>query len=300
VWDPGYYVDLLAAAIRLRLVVATTMEPLYRSTGHRRSNIEGILPALRGFLDHWRALMMTADPAACVMTDGTLAMYHPVRSFMPGIPVGAVSPVTGISSLRLFDDFPMKGYTSSSLFASGDLPDKFKATNPTQALHDAYEHHLPLVDRVIRACGLDDFERLYRELRAVACAPRPTESVRFASVRALSALGGPFAETPPLVMTPVTLDLGALKGWAQDPNKTYPAIRHFTSGKVATLRLGRRGIRSHVRLGYKLRIDKEIFELTSWQTEPAPEQALDWFPSMPIEKDLLLRKKVYDCVQCGA
>jgi hypothetical protein len=298
VWDPGHYIDTLAAAIRLRIAAATSLEPLYRSTGSRRKDLEMLVPLMRKFLDHWHGAIMVADPEACVMTDGTLALYNKESFDWPGILVGAVCPVTGISSLRLFDAFPKTSSRNWSPFASGDMPDKFKAADPAQAVHDAYLRHVQLVDQVKRVCGLRDFENLYRELRDVAGPPKPTESVRFAAVRRVPAPHGPFGVTPLVLPIPATLDLGNLRRFSPDPNKTYPATRHFTSGsKVLTLRLARRGVQSRTQLGYKLRIDQEIIDLIAWQPQPAPEVELVWFPTTPIERDLHLRKKVYDCVQ---
>ncbi len=293
VWDPGHYIDSLAAALRLRVTAGATLEPLFRSTGHRRPRLESIVPKLRIFIDHWRDSFWVAQPSDCMLADGTL----PLEGFL----IGAVCPVTGISSLRLFTNFPMKVISTSERawpWASG-YSRQAKAIDPQRVLLDALVQHQIAVNQVQRVCGLSEFAQLYQRLRDMAGPPRPTESVHFEAVNRLLPLPIPIAQFEPMPQQTM-VDLGELKRWAVDPNKTYSATRFFTTGgKIVTMRLGRRARVSQVRTGYRISISGEMFDITTWESAPPPELAnqIDWFPTESFEKVLTLQTNVYDCVQ---
>lgn len=293
VWDPGHYTASLATAIRLRVAAGVTLEPLFRSTGHRRPSLESMVPKRRTFIDHWRDSFWVAQPINCMLADGTLPLF--------GILIGTVCPVTGISSLQNFSNFPMvttgtpeRGWP----WASGYIY-QAKAIDPQSALHDALVQHQIAVNRVQQSCGLREFEQLYKGLKDVAGPPRPTESVHFEAVYRLLPTPILNAQFEPMPQQ-TTVDLGDLKRWAVDPNKTYSATRFFTTGgKIVTMRLGRRARTSQVRIGYRIRISGELFDITTWESAPPGELAnqIDWFPTESFEKVLTLQAKVYDCVQ---
>ena len=306
IWDPGHYADLLAGAVRQRVLAAATMEPLYRSTGYGRSAIESLAPAIHEFAEKWDNAFFEADPASCVLTDGKLAMYHRVNRFQPGILVGAMCPVTGISSLRIYDSFTMLEVTESGFMASGDGPDEYFAVDPIRALSDATELHRHLVDRTRKACGLTDMRRLHREVGQLGRPPLHTESVRFGRVETPIHPSSQDKSNKPIdhlviIGQPETIRLGAVGHWG-DPDREFLATR-YPSGrqKVVNLRLGRRGRSSQTQIGYTLLIDDQEIELSKWSIAPAPEVPVKWFPSETIERTLTLTKKrVYESVQSRA
>jgi hypothetical protein len=307
VWDPGHYVDALATAIRLRVSAGATLEPLFRTTNYRLPRLQSMVPKLLEFIEKWESSFRIASPFDCMLADGTITIF---KMGFPGtgILIGAVCPVTGISSLQLFSNFAheYKATAASGLGIAGSPGTRtLKALYPGQALQDAVVQHQLAVNRVKQSCGLSEFRQLHARLKDLAQPPRPTESVHFEAVKRFGS-GGSADGTmitqhmPTFVPQQTTIDLGELKEWSADPGKTYPATRYFTSGgKIVTLRLGRRARVSGVRTGYKLRIAGEVLELTSWAAAPAPEDAdqVDWFPSTPIDLPLTLQTKVYDCVQ---
>lgn len=294
VWDPGFYLDALAVALRLRIATGTTLEPLFRSTGHRLPKVIGLVPQLRTFIDEWRRQILVAQPWDCLLPDGTLAIYDQFGPYGNGIMIGAMCPVTGISSLRMFTGFASTHTTTTTGWGFGGKGKRtMKAVDPKAALHDAVIQHQTAVLRLNQVCGLREFEELYQHLAALARPPHPSESVHFEAVRRLH-VPAEFAAVAPV---PTTIDLGDLRQWATDPSKTYQATRHFTTGcKEVVLRLGRRARTSEVRLGYKLLIADKVYEITAYETAP-PDSGGDWFPAQPFDDRLTLPMKVYDCIQ---
>lgn len=299
VWDPGFYLDALAVALRLRIAAGTTLEPLFRSTGHRLPKVIGLAPQLRTFIDEWRRQILVAQPWDCLLPDGTLATYNQFGPYGNGIVIGAMCPVTGISSLRMFTGFASTYTTTTVGWGFGGKGKRtVKAVDPKAALHDAVMQHQTAVSRLNQVCGLREFEELYQHLAAFAGPPHPTESVHFEAVRRLQ-VPTDFAAVVPVAPVPTTIDLGDLRQWATDPTKTYQATRYFTTGgKEVVLRLGRRARTSGVQLGYKLLIADKVYEITAYETEP-PDSGGDahWFPAQSFDDRLTLQMKVYDCVQ---
>jgi hypothetical protein len=176
---------------------------------------------------------------------------------------------------------------------------KLKVLDPEKALYDALIQHQVAVNRVHQSCGLSEFERLYKGLKDLAGPPTPTESVHFEAAKRVPTLTGIAQQNMPMPQQ-TTVDLGDLKRWAIDSNKTYPATRFFTTGeKIVTMRLARRARVSQVRTGYRIRISGEMFDITTWESAPAPEfvNQIDWFPTGSVETNLTLQTKIYDCVQ---
>lgn len=290
VWDPGFYVDALAAALRLSVEINATLEPLFRSTGYRRDDFGTTAEKLRAFIKTWRSQIMVADPTAGVGPDGNL----PLRW---GILVGAVCPVTGMSSLSYYDSFPIQEVWAGSLFATG-TPDSWRTpADPNSIKQQALTVHNHRLNQLIRACGLLDFERLLRQIEEIATAPSPTESVHFVPSSRFDLDVSRWLVRPEPV--PVRIDLGSLARFSSYPDKTYEATRHAAEGvKVVRLLMGRRARQSLTRIGYQLRLGKRLVDLTTWEVAPEPERAdVDWFPSQQISVDVEHEDDVYDCVQ---
>jgi hypothetical protein len=298
IWDPGHYADMLAAAIRLRVLAAVTLEPLYRSTGHTRPAIASLAPQLKDFIDKWDNSFVVADPASSVLADGTLAIYNTAGFFPPGILIGAICPVTGISTLRLYENFTQLEITRHSFGASSGGPDRYKAADPQAALDAAFAEHWRLVAQVRAASGIDELRRLHQRLIRLGGPPTPTESVRFGWIRKTATERNQIA-SPAIIVSgqAESITLGKLAGWGTD--RSFDAVRYVTGDrKTIAFRMARRAVRSHIQLGYKLLIDHQEIELVQWQAQPAPEVELTWFPSQPIERILTLRNKsLYDSIQ---
>lgn len=295
-WDPGHYIDMLFASLRWRLAVAVAVEPLYRSTGYRLAEFVQVIEPLRAFVKKWKDSFMVANPSACMLGDGTLVNPPGFLDTAPyGIWVGAVDPVTGVSSLRLFDAFSIR-YERSSIpgAAWGGTWDSSAAVDPPLAMHLAQLAHVAAVQEAVQASGVLELERILKRWEVAAQAPQGSDAVAFTDARHHSL--GDYAANMPV---PTQVDLGSLKPFAQDPEKTYPATRYYTGAeKVFTFTMARRTNISRTRLGYELRIGNRTFELTKWDAQPPPEvENVDYFPAVVIDQSLELPVEFTDCIQ---
>ncbi|QDE67127.1 hypothetical protein BHS09_09005 [Myxococcus xanthus] len=307
IWDAGHYIEVLFSALRERLIVATALEPAFRSTAYDRAALLGIADGLRTFIAKWRASILVANPAAGI--NGGNNLYNPCSNpdhAADGILIGAVDPVTGISSLRPFGDFKIKYSRTDLPFAAwGGQWDTAVAVEPENALAAAMSAHAPLVDSVIRTCGIEALTNLERQFRIAAAQPTESQFVRFSDAKFsygfrriidIDHINMPF----PIVRsgTPETLDLGRLKLFAADPHKTYPATRfHREMEKTFRFRMARRAEWSRIQLGYRLWVAGLFLELCPFSRRPPEGAPSAAFPSGLIEKDYVLETDVYDCCQ---
>ncbi|MCH5375582.1 MAG: hypothetical protein JJ992_16550, partial [Planctomycetes bacterium] len=96
IWDPGHYLDVLVRALQDRIAVAMTLEPAFRSTGYDRAILRQNADGVMRFAHAWRGSILVADPVFALNAGGTLR--SPEMGAPPGVPIGAVDPVTGLSS----------------------------------------------------------------------------------------------------------------------------------------------------------------------------------------------------------
>ncbi|MFF2450282.1 hypothetical protein ACFVSW_24870 [Neobacillus sp. NPDC058068] len=300
IWDAGYYIDVLFAALRERLIVTTAIEPAFRSTGFERQVLLNIANGLRNFIDMWRASILVVDPALGINFVGQLnnPLYYPYPgSLVKGILIGAVDPVTGISSIQSFDGFEIRHKESNVYEYGGSW-----AVEPEKALTATMKAHAAAVDSVIQACGINSLAKLESQFRAAASPPRQSQFVQLPDAKfrfhpkfiVPRGLGNIIIEEG----TPETIDLGNLKDFADDPNKTYPAMRyHREMEKTFRFKMARRAEMSGIQLGYRLRIAGKDIKLCPFSSSPPEGIPSEPFPSKPIELKYQFTTDVYDCCQ---
>ncbi|HDR7854209.1 TPA: hypothetical protein ACLIVI_004733 [Bacillus pacificus] len=311
IWDPGYYLDVLVSALHERLNVAMLLEPAFRSTAYDRDRLLQIANALQKFIEKWRASILVANPVAGISKDNTL--YNPLSNSIyvaEGILIGAVDPVTGISSLSNFEGFEIersRTYLPGS--AWGGRWDYSKAVDPEKALSAAMNKHVALVDSVIQACGISSLSKLELQYRILASTPTVSEFVRLPNAKfqfhdianESIIINGIHISIPNFSDskgTPETIDLGKLKPFAANPNKTYPAMRfHREIEKTFKFKMARRAEWSKIQLGYRLRIAEKDFVLCPFSGRPPEGIPSIPFPNTPIEVDYHFNTEVYDCCQ---
>lgn len=300
IWDVGYYLDVLLRALTDRILVATTIEPAFRATGYDRAKFGLMAERLLGFIHAWRASIIVADPLYALNPGG--ALRSPYREGPLGIVVGAVDPVTGVSSFQPYwDGFTIIGtHTDLAWAAWGGGYDETRAKDPAAALAAVVPLHLSLVDQVVKACGLERLMSLQRQLRDLGSPPAYSDFVSLPDATFhrrlfLTEMWGPEMRTATDEGTPVTVDLGRLKVFARDPAKLYEGRRHDLRGyKRFVFRMARRADHSRVRLGYRLALSGSGLELATYQTG---EGSGEDFPTAAIQKDFTIETKVFDVHQ---
>ena len=298
IWDAGHYVDELASSLRERVLASAAIEPAFRSTGVYRKFFSDTKEALRKFIERWRGAFLIANPAACIGQDGELrSPISPAGT--SGILVGATDPVTGISSMQLYDQFPIKYITYTFGMAYGGGPQRSVAVDPVAALAASMAEHARLVDQVVKASGIDRLQKLQIQYAQLAQPVLESEFVRLPMATFHFVAEGPLAEAPIVEFgEATTVDLGDLKKFTSDPAKTYPATRYFRQmEKTFRFRMARRTEISRIQLGYRLRIEDVDIELCPFSHRPPEGFPSVPFPTEPIEKTLRLTLQVADCCQ---
>jgi hypothetical protein len=301
IWDPGHYLDVLVRSLQDRVALAMTLEPAFRSTGYDRAILRQMADELMAFAHTWRASILVADPVFALNAGGTLR--SPELDAPPGVPIGAVDPVTGTSSF-----FPQwSGFkveferTSYPGQAWGGVWDESQATDPAAALAAINAVHTAAVDSVVRACGVEKMLRLSQHFHELASPPQGSDFVKLPNAR---------FRRPPLGLeqwdmvngnsagqgTPVVVDLGRLRLFSPAPDRTYKGTRFSLHGKKAfKFSMPRRAEQSGIRLGYVLQIGSAKIELMKFATGADPSGGD--FPELEIKQDFEIRTHVYDCYQ---
>ncbi|MBB3224977.1 hypothetical protein [Pseudoduganella umbonata] len=301
IWDPGHYLDVLVRSVQDRIAVAMTLEPAFRSTGYDRAVLRQIADGLLAFAHTWRASILVADPVFALNAGGT--MRSPELGAPPGVPIGAVDPVTGVSSFEpQWSGFSVE--FKRSYFpgeAWGGVWDESRATDPAAALAAITAVHTAAVDSVVRACGVDKMLRLSQRVRELASSPQGSDFVRLPDAKFRRPLLG--LEGWGMVNgnsagegTPVVVDLGRLRLFSPAPERTYAGMRFRLRGtKEFSFSMPRRADQSGIRLGYRLRVGGAEIGLMTFAT--AADRSGGDFPSGAIETDCEVETRVYDCVQ---
>jgi hypothetical protein len=294
IWDAGHYVDELAWSLRERVLAAAAIEPAFRSTGVYREFFSDTEKALRKVIERWRGAFLIANPTACIGQDGELR--PPISpAGTSGILVGATDPVTGISSMQLWNQFPIKYITYTHGEAYGGGPQRSVAVDPVAALATGLAEHARLVDQVVKASGIDRLQKLQTQYQLLAQAVNESEFVRLPVPKFQFIDDGLIAG---FVGEAATVDLGDLKKFASDPDKVYPAKRYYRQmEKTFRFRMARRTEISMIQLGYRLRIESADIELCPYSRRPAAGFPYIPFPSEPIKKPIRLTLPVADCCQ---
>jgi hypothetical protein len=301
IWDAGYYLDVLVRSLQDRIAVVSTLEPAFRSTGYDRAVLQQIAEALLHFAQTWRGSILVADPVFALNAGGT--MRSPEMGAPPGVPIGAVDPVTGLSSfVPQWAGFTVEFKRTDVPWAAwGGVWDESRATDPAAALQAIGQAHTAAIDSVVRACGVDKMLRLSQRFRELAQPPTGSDFVKLPDAAFHRPLvdffsNGIFNGNVVDEGAPVTVDLGRLRLFSPNPHRTYAGTRHKLRGwKAFSFRMPRRAQISGVRLGYVLSIGGQDFPLMKFAT--AADRVGGDFPEAPIQRDVEVATKVYDCYQ---
>jgi hypothetical protein len=301
IWDPGHYFDVLIRSLQDRIAVAMTLEPAFRSTGYDRAVLRQIANGLMGFAHTWRASILVADPAFALNAGGT--MRSPEMGAPPGVPIGAVDPVTGLSSfIPQWSGFSVEfKRTSYPGEAWGGVWDESRASDPAAALAAINAVHTAAVDSVVRACGVEKMLRLSQRFHELASLPQGSDFVKLPNAKFRRPLVG--LETWGMVNgnsvgegTPVIVDLGRLRLFSPAPDRTYKGTRFSLHGKKEfSFSMPRRAEQSGIRLGYVLKIGGEAIQLMKFAT--GADRSGGDFPEVEIKRDFEIQTHVYDCFQ---
>jgi hypothetical protein len=294
IWDVGHYIDELISALRERALASAAVEPAFRSTGVYRAFFSDTAKALDKLIARWRGAFLIANPAACIAQDGELrAPINPAGT--SGILIGATDPVTGISSMELWDQFAIKYITYTFGEAYGGGPQRSVAIDPVAALSGALQQHAQAVDQVIKASGIERLRKLQGQYQLLAEPVRQSEFVRLPVPTFQYEDQGLFVDPSG---EPTTVDLGDLKKFASDPSKVYPAMRYYREmEKTFRFRMARRTEISRIQLGYRLRLESTDVELCPYSRRPAEGFPVLPFPNASIDKPFELTLAVADCCQ---
>jgi hypothetical protein len=263
IWDAGHYLDVLVYALRERLIMANLLEPAFQSTAYDRSNLGDIGDKINMFVAAWRSSILVMNPDAQLLSTGFVYNpRHPYPSEPPelksNILLGAVDPVTGISSVNAFGGF------EKSISFSGTPVGTHSyvwASDVEAARQAATYEQAKRLDQVVQACGILDLERLGRAFHDAARVPTRSQFVSLSSPQVTS--NGPIdidtkfgVISSPVVLEngqPEEVTLGDLAAFSGNPNKSYKARRFFrSSGKSTKFRVALRADRTKIQLGYRL------------------------------------------------
>lgn len=301
IWDPGHYLDVLVRSVQDRIAVAMTLEPAFRSTGYDRTVLRQIADGLTGFAHTWRASILVADPVFALNAGDT--MRSPELGAPPGVPIGAIDPVTGLSSfIPQWSGFSVefkRSYIPGQ--AWGGVWDESRATDPAAALAAINAVHTAAVDSVVSACGVEKMLRLAQRFHELARPPQGSEFVDLPNAKFRRQLLG--LERWGMVnhngageATPVVVDLGRLRLFSPAPDRTYNGTRFSLHGKKEfSFSMPRRAEQSGIRLGYVLRVGGEDIQLMKFAQ--ASDRSGGDFPDVAIERDFEIQTHVYDCFQ---
>lgn len=295
IWDAGHYLDVLLSALQTRMALALAIDPAFRSTGFHRKPLGAIAVNLTNFRNKWRSSLIIANPAAGINGGGQIQNPTYNGSAPEGIALGAVDPVTGISSFTAqwnqFDINLKRTYIPGS--AWGGTWDESRAKDWQKALKDAVTAQAAAIDQVVKACGLEFLDKIIKLYNHAASPPLRSDFVKLPDATyklvpgSLVIFGG---------VEDITL--GGVKVFAVEPNKIYVAKRyHRDTEKSFRFRMARRTDVEKIQLGYRLRISGRDIELCPFSTPAAGDIVQNYFPDQTIEIDLEFSTSVFDCCQ---
>jgi hypothetical protein len=303
IWDAGYYLDVLIIALRHRLSVAALLEPAFRSSGYNRAKLATIAGGLHQFCMQWRSSILVFDPIYAMNPGGE--MRHPTLSAPQGVPLGAVDPVSGVSSFeQLWDGFDIRcSRTSLPGEAWGGVWDETEAVDPAVATQSALAVHVAAIDRVVKASGLEQLQKLTSALFEMARPPAASDFVflpnaKFRRPRAIVVAVNGLATSSVVDAGAVNLDLGTLGTFSPHPGRVYNGRRYLQEGeKYFTFKMARRTDVSRIQLGYRLRVGDQNTVLVEFSAAPPVGQTVLEFPQTPLQSDIEFETTLYDCCQ---
>lgn len=309
IWDAGHYIDVLVYALRERLLITSLLEPAFKSTSYDRTNLNDLADKIGTFVAAWRANLLVMNYNIQLSDNGLI--YNPRHPY-PSSPaelkrsiiVGAVDPVTGISSIDSFGDFETRVYYDHP--SSYGHYSTVSAVDVQAARLAASFEQTKRVDEVVKACGILDMEQLAQAYREAARLPIKSQFVSLSTPRATLSLAlDPVKADSPfgVVYTPIILDgqpeevtLGDdLAEFSGNPTKTYSAQRFFLgSTKITKFQVALRGDRTKTQLGYRVVVCGKEIPIVPFSFDNALGNE---FSAEPIELEYSFNTTVWDVCQ---
>ena len=313
IWDPGYYLDVLIHFVTMWISGLSLLEPVFRSTGHRRPEIQALADELERFARTWRERILVTkidgpiDPGTTGYLQGTghiMTNWTQPGLGASGIVLGAVDPVSGISAIlpRFNEGFDVRWVQYGDIFSQGTFPGigngLYVLANHQQAVAAATSHAANLRQHVLDACGVKAIEDLAKQVRALAWPPTESETTRIASVDTR------FGATAATGTAKVSLGLTAHFAGNKDDSYDAQRWRRSNVAKYFRLPMARRMDSSRLQLGYTLRLslgnDELELELTEFGgPQDFGHQDLPVFPTAPITATFSGETTVYDVYDSG-
>lgn len=330
IWDPGHYIDVLFSALTERMLIMVTVEPAFRSTGYDRTQLKLLVERLTVFIHAWRSAMLVAIPAAglngglpmlfgqaAIPLPGEGILQSPYRpnahnqgsqSAPPGIVVGAVDPVTGITSWEPFyDGFETVGTVHLNDYgvakeAWGGGFDYVKAKDPVKALATATQRQTQDLDQVIAGSGIGELVKLRAQLQLAALGVLGSDFVQLPNARfRLVQHGIKIDGSPNFALRQGAVehvDLGGLSPFSPDPAKTYPGVRYFQEcEKTFSFRMAVATRMTRIQLGYRLRIGDTDITLIAYSNNGFLGTPSPAFPTETISVEIHDTVQVYNVRQ---
>lgn len=314
IWDPGYYLDVLIHFVTMWLSGLALLEPVYRSTGHRRPEILTLAKDLERFALNWREHLLVSavdgpiDPGTTPYLNGTAHVLRNLFALMSanasGIPMAVVDPVSGVAATipSFHDGFDTRWVPYGDPFSQGTFPGLgnglYVLANYTAARASALGYQDGLKAHVVGACGVTTMQELAAHVRALAAVPQKSETTRIDTVDTRYGATNDAGAT--------TVSLGLAARFADRSTDRYDARRwrRWNVAKAFRLPLARRMDSSRLQLGYALRVsigdDVQEIELAPYGgPQDFANQQLPIFPTQPINVPVTGTTLVYDVFDEG-
>jgi hypothetical protein len=300
IWDPGYYLDLLFEGIGVRIAALTALEPAFRSTGYRRTDLVEIHRDLQPFIQKWAGSLLRTrvvgpiDPqewphtvsgglgAIGVMATGHY-LSHPAKWPTQSIVLGIVDPASGIAELDWDhkEAFALAEVQDFHNVPGGPTATYWILTNYDQAVGVALSRREAMRARVTAECGINRAWELWYHLGSLI--NPPASGSEFVDITDAEFGSGDLKPTD----QPEHVELGIIGHFAGKAGKQYRADRfHWYTVKKFRIPMARRMDVSGIQLGYRVEIDLGNPEAVSTtlceyspQTSTTLENKLPLFPT---------------------
>lgn len=264
IWDPGYYLDVLVHFVTMWLSGLALLEPVFRSTGHRRPEILALADDLERFARTWREHLIVSavdgpiDTGTTPYLNGAAHVLRNLFSLTPGsassIRMLVVDPVSGVAAAipDFHDGFDTRWVPYGDPFSQGTFPGLgnglYVLANHAAARAAATTAQDRLHGQVLAACGVRTVEELAAHVRSLAAVPQRSETTGIDTVDTR------YGATEDAGATTVSLGLAAR--FADRSVDRYDARRwlRWNVAKAFRLPLARRMDSSLLQLGYALRV----------------------------------------------
>lgn len=292
IWDPGHFVDLIAAGFRELLACLAIIEPAYRSTpveAHRK--LRQLTRDLGVFIDTWERMLLVTPVELQIRDDGYL--QHPYLTWYPEevgehIALGVADLATGATTLDVRYRVPNLITPGASPFGAPRL-EPFgppgSRVQDVEAGRAAAQFDLQrMVNEMKSRVGMRNLKNLYNELGELVESPTRSQICRLRDFTSVSLWGWewPVAEEIEIHNAPIANAAGRRKykatRWSQLFHKQFriPIVRRMD---MTLCQLGYR-IRLNIarEVSEPAKLDLVICKFNTWNLSHIRPTIDDFFP----------------------